>query len=235
MGFNNKHKIFYDSEFTGLHKDTTLISIGMVSESGNYFYAEFTDYDKNQVTPWIQEHVIDNLMLTDHRNQDIFDLLKMENGFSVEVSGDTKTVKMYLEYWLRSECHESDGNPDLYKQIQFYSDCYTYDWMLLNDLICKEGDALNIPKYIDYIPIDLSTALMVNGIDPDITREEYVGESLNDLNRINPFSEWIRESDNIKHNSLWDAYVCELCFKKIGIKDNNTDNLEDIMDLEVDD
>lgn len=27
-------KIFFDTEFTGLHKDTTLISIGLISELG---------------------------------------------------------------------------------------------------------------------------------------------------------------------------------------------------------
>lgn len=35
--------IFFDTEFTGLHKDTTLISIGLVSETGEKFYAEFDD------------------------------------------------------------------------------------------------------------------------------------------------------------------------------------------------
>ena len=39
-------RIYYDAEFTGLHINTTLISIGMVSDSGSFFYAEFNDYDK---------------------------------------------------------------------------------------------------------------------------------------------------------------------------------------------
>ena len=42
-------KIFFDTEFTGLHQKTTLISIGLVSEDGREFYAELTDYDKSQV------------------------------------------------------------------------------------------------------------------------------------------------------------------------------------------
>jgi hypothetical protein len=51
-------KIFFDTEFTGLHKNTTLISIGLVAETGESFYAEFTDYDKSQVNDWIKENVI---------------------------------------------------------------------------------------------------------------------------------------------------------------------------------
>ena len=41
-------KIFFDTEFTGLHKNTTLISIGCIDEAGRTFYAEFIDYDRSQ-------------------------------------------------------------------------------------------------------------------------------------------------------------------------------------------
>ena len=41
-------KVWFDTEFTGLHKNTTLISIGLVTENGKTFYAEFTDYDESQ-------------------------------------------------------------------------------------------------------------------------------------------------------------------------------------------
>ena len=50
-----KTKIFFDTEFTGLHQNTTLISIGLVSECGKTFYAEFNDYDFNQVDDWLKE------------------------------------------------------------------------------------------------------------------------------------------------------------------------------------
>jgi uncharacterized protein YprB with RNaseH-like and TPR domain len=55
--------LFFDTEFTGLHKDTTLISIGCVLDNGNKFYAETTDYDINQVDDWIEKNVIANLIL----------------------------------------------------------------------------------------------------------------------------------------------------------------------------
>lgn len=44
-------KVYFDAEFTGLHRDTTLISIGLISESGHHFYAEFNDYNKDQIDP----------------------------------------------------------------------------------------------------------------------------------------------------------------------------------------
>lgn len=56
-------KIFFDTEFTGLHKDTTLISIALISENGKYFYGGLLDYDKDQVDEWIQENVINHMFL----------------------------------------------------------------------------------------------------------------------------------------------------------------------------
>jgi len=53
-------KIFFDTEFTGLHQDTTLMSIGLVDEDGRTFYAELGDYDGNQVDDWIKDNVVAN-------------------------------------------------------------------------------------------------------------------------------------------------------------------------------
>lgn len=55
-------KIFFDTEFTGLHKDTTIVSIGMITEDGKQFYAEFTDYDSKQCNDWIQANVLEHTL-----------------------------------------------------------------------------------------------------------------------------------------------------------------------------
>ena len=57
----NKTKIFFDTEFTGLHQNTTLISIGAISDLNDTFYAEFADFDCNQVDEWIRDNVISKL------------------------------------------------------------------------------------------------------------------------------------------------------------------------------
>jgi hypothetical protein len=75
-------KVFFDTEFTGLHQNTTLISIGLVTENGSTFYAELLDYDKSQVDNWIQENVIAHL--------------------TREYSGETEAIKQKLEVWLSS-------------------------------------------------------------------------------------------------------------------------------------
>lgn len=54
-------KIFMDTEFTGLHQSTTLISIGMVAEDGRELYCELSDYDYSQVDDWIRDNVVSAL------------------------------------------------------------------------------------------------------------------------------------------------------------------------------
>lgn len=57
-------KIFFDTEFTGLHQDTTLMSIGLVDENGRTFYRELDDYDIDQVDQWINDNVVANFTET---------------------------------------------------------------------------------------------------------------------------------------------------------------------------
>ena len=199
---NDKLRIYYDAEFTGLHRKTTLISIGLISESGKTFYAEFSDFDQSQVNGWINNNVIRNLSLdddddgtlaTDHLSGD-----KSNDGtYNVRMKGSSDDIQESLIDWLLTEYTIAQ------KQIQFFTDCYAYDWILMNDLICDYGDALNIPSHINYIPIDLSSMLWMIGIDPDINREKLAGEINIPGNKLN------------KHNSLWDAYVIKACFEKI--------------------
>lgn len=50
--------VYLDTEFTGLHKTTSLISIGLISEDGKTFYAENREYNQAQVDQWIKDNVI---------------------------------------------------------------------------------------------------------------------------------------------------------------------------------
>ena len=143
-------KIFFDTEFTGLHKDTTLISIGLVSECGKEFYAEMTDYDPKQIDEWLQSNILDNLFLPhDEMSHQTFE------------QGDTPRIKEKLTAWLAQ-----------FAQVEIWSDCLSYDWVLFNHIF---GHAFSIPKNVYYIPFDLCTLLKIKGVDPDISREELAG------------------------------------------------------------
>jgi hypothetical protein len=148
--------LFFDTEFSGLHQNTTLISIGIVASSGETFYSELTDYDKSQIDEWIQTNVINNLAFNDYTNDGI---ILSNNGKSIEMKANSNSVKEQLEIWLSQ-----------FEYVEFWSDCLSYDWVLFNQLF---GHAFNIPKNVYYIPFDLATLFKIKGIDPDTNREKF--------------------------------------------------------------
>jgi hypothetical protein len=55
-------KLFLDCEFTRLNKDTRLISLALVAESGQEFYVELLDtYDVTDCSDFVIEHVLPQL------------------------------------------------------------------------------------------------------------------------------------------------------------------------------
>ena len=60
--------LYFDTEFTGLVPGTTLISLGIVSENGDKFYAEFNDYNEDLVDDWVRENVISKLWSANPEN-----------------------------------------------------------------------------------------------------------------------------------------------------------------------
>lgn len=184
-------KAFFDMEFTGLHQNTTPISIGIVYDGNKTFYAEFTDYDRSQVVEWLQLNVIDKLTLGDmEENSYTFDIDDNTQTQKKVVKGTREYVAQELDFW-----HQYIGATEENK-IVFYSDCLSYDWVLLNELW---GGALKVPNYIYYIPIDICPLFFYAGIDPDINREEFA----------------MIDNATDKHNALHDALVIRACYERI--------------------
>jgi hypothetical protein len=178
-------KVFFDTEFTGLHQNTTLISIGLIAEDGETFYAEFTDHDKGQIDQWIQDNVIDNLLILTNGTY-AFRLNPSKDGIETDegyFAGHTYYIQTKLRDWF---CQ--------WDKVEIWSDCLSYDWVLFNQIF---GHAFNIPKNIYYIPFDICTLMKVKGVDPDINREEFACTT------------------GKKHNALHDARVIKECYDKL--------------------
>jgi hypothetical protein len=93
-------KLFFDSEFTGLHQRTTLISLGIISECGKTFYAEFK---KEKEEPNHYKSIHDEIT----------------KSYSIELLGNTEQIKVQLEQWLKQ-----------FGEVEVWSDCLSYDWVL---------------------------------------------------------------------------------------------------------
>ena len=181
----SKTKIFFDTEFTGLHQNTTLISIGLISECGKTFYAELTDYDKRQIDEWLETNVISNLTLTKPTGTELFRVGYQSGKDNPTFCGGLSDLKNELSSWLKQ-----------FKEVEIWSDCLSYDWVLFNQIF---GHAFNIPKNVYYIPFDICTLFYAKGIDADISREAFAEMS----------------EGSQKHNALWDAKVIRQCFAKL--------------------
>ncbi len=150
-------KIFFDTEFTGGGQNTSLISIGMVSECGKTLYLELNDYDRSQVTPWIERNILN--------------LLKGEAVSSQE-------AKKIIEDWF---IQVAGSQP-----IQLVCPGKGLDSTLLFNLWAKpEGKNTlrevrgNRPKQIDHERhLDMETVFLMHGIDSHIDRVSFCGADI---------------------------------------------------------
>lgn len=186
-------KIFFDTEFTGLHKNTTLVSLGMVDDNGRTFYAEFSDYDKSQVDDWLKENVIDNLEFNNINNVFDYEISGDDtdiNKANFVVKGSKEYVRSILELWLKP-----------YSNVELVSDVCHYDMMLFVDIF---GTAFDLPNKINPACHD---------INQDIAKFYDCSErTAFDMNRENIAGIHI---DGAKHNALHDAQVIKKIYYSI--------------------
>lgn len=185
--------LFFDTEFTGLHKDTTLISIGIVAENGKKFYAEFTDYDREQCTSWISDNVLPNTILGG--NQDLVKQVGADDN-TTTVIAKKELLMIELEKWLNQ-----------FDEIQFVSDVCHYDFILLIDIF---GEAFDLPKKVSPVCHD---------INQDIARHYDISErSAFDINRedlVRKYFYCTEINEDMKHNALHDAEIIRIIYEGI--------------------
>jgi hypothetical protein len=178
--------IFLDTEFTGLHSNTTLISIGLVSIDGTYFYGEFTDFDKNQLNDWLNSHVMDKL------DNNLPHAPNWKGAFTtVAVSGTKNEIGALLSQWFAQ-----------FGPVEIWADILAWDWVLFCDLF---GGAFSIPENIFYAPFDLATLFRLKGFicpagkyERDVSRYEFAGVD-----------------KSKQHHALEDARVEKICYEKL--------------------
>lgn len=203
-------KLFLDTEFTGLHKDTTLISIGLIDEEDRCFYGEIIDYDKNQVDYWIQKNVIENLWYEKG--------IRIRNMNVTYCKGTKKEVASKLNNWL-----------SVYKEIEWVSDVCHYDFVLLIDLLYKNAN------YIPYNEIGAA----IHDINQDIAKHYNISElKAFDKSREDIIKEHNIKISGIKHNALYDAKVIKAIYEivnkpklTVGVEIKDIDELKWIFEI----
>lgn len=176
------YNIYFDTEFTGLYRDTTLISMGLVTEDEHRLYLEFNDYNEHQCDDWIQQNVLNNLYSQNDVDQFASNKLNRYNY------GSKKENTLVLKDWL----------DNLYEdEIQLVSDCCHYDMMLFIDLF---GNAFDLPKYINPVCHDINQDIAYYF---NLTEKQAFDKSREDI--LVEYNDTVK--DVKKHNSLYDAEV----------------------------
>lgn len=213
-------KLFFDTEFTGLKKDTTLVSIGFTTETADKtFYAEMTDYDQSyNENKWFYDNVVRNLYLSGpeyEKTKEMMDENKKESNQLVyyttekdliraekllahrRVVGDKKAVLSAFLAWLPKG-----------KNIELISDVCHYDMVLFIDLF---GTAFDVPSYISPschdINQDIASYYNITEKEAfDKSREEIIKDLYGDTYVI----------PGMKHNALYDARVIQHIYNAIS-------------------
>ena len=177
-------KIFYDSEFTGLHQSTTLISMAFCADDGREFYAEFSDFEQSQCDDWICDNVLSRCQWINQADSEPF--VKHETGLTT-CFGDSAFIKEALFEWL-----------SVYEDIEIWADCLAWDWVLFCELF---GGAFSIPKQIFYMPFDLLMLFKCKGLDPNTPRLDFAKQQ-----------GAVLEGEQL-HNALFDARLAKTCYQ----------------------
>lgn len=185
--------IYVDLEFTGLKKNTSIISIGMVDERGRSLYVEYTDYNKEDINDWLENNVIKHCLFNHYKE---LEPTVTVIGDTIVGVGDKEFNRKTILDWLSK-----------YKDIQFVSDVCHYDMVLLIDALYD--DALSIPSNTSAVCYDINHDIArYFKISPkeafNRTRENIVQKELKRLNEIK------------KHNALYDAQVIKLIYEKLN-------------------
>lgn len=202
-------KIFFDTEFTGLYKDTILISIGLIDKYGRTFYGEFSDYDESKCDNWIRENVIKHLKWS--KEGPVEDFVNIYDN-AWEAFGSKEYIKIVLTEWLSK-----------YNNVELVSDCCHYDMVLFIDIF---GDAWSIPDVVNPachdINQDIAKYFDISEREAfDLSREKIIEKvNIDNQDIANYFDISKREKiiniEGDKHNALYDAKVIKEIYEIVN-------------------
>jgi hypothetical protein len=176
--------LFLDTEFNELRQSASLVSLALVSETDDSFYAEFTDVDYDGMSSWHKENVVENLFLD---NPEI--KAKKSEKF---IRSSKDVISVELLDWIGQLSKKYGG-----QTFQIWADVPHYDWVFFCELF---GGARYLPSFIHYMPMDIATLLMARNEDPTKDR----------LSLIPDF----QKRNLKPHNALFDANIAKALYYK---------------------
>lgn len=147
-------RVFMDWEFSRLRQDAQPISMGLVAEDGQEFYAVFPNFRRIECSSWVKDHVLPHIYCQD---------LQVNGPYIIKPPW---TVARVLLAWLEQ-----------WEEVELWGDVPAFDWVLFCELFNNPNNKSTFPKNLkpDYLCRDLATVLEMRGLDPDCDRGKLAG------------------------------------------------------------
>lgn len=149
---------FIDTEFIEHATGIQLVSIGIVREDGQRFYAESCSFDERLADQWVKDNVISKLLFFNKEKmpQKVYPVFETQ---SIEVFGTENFIKQHLLRWLSFERDESP---------EFYAYYASYDWVVFARIF---GRLIEKPEHFPMWVIDLKQMMWERGLTKEWKQE----------------------------------------------------------------
>jgi DNA polymerase III epsilon subunit-like protein len=149
--------VFFDTEVTGEHARTTLVSAGFVTLEDDSLYVTFNDYDRDQVTDWLRENV----------------LSQIDAATSLPSPAAFARIAGFLARYSAGEpvrLVSAGLGPDLMAILELWRHAFP-ERRYFHALHC-------LPDYLNHaLHMDLNTLFQVTGHDPAMDRGAFVDDA----------------------------------------------------------
>jgi len=175
-------KIYLDFEFIEDGKTINPLSIGMVREDDDEYYAEFAEADLSKANDWVWAHVIPNLKsYTPNQPNRLFTNLDLKENNPGFYSLTTDLIK--------AEILEFAG-----EKPEFWGYFCDYDWVIMSQLF---GAMIELPKGWPMYCLDVKQEMKMHHITKEEIEQEYpqptTHNSLDDARWIKFAREYVAE------------------------------------------
>ncbi|MCP4394424.1 MAG: hypothetical protein GY804_09205 [Alphaproteobacteria bacterium] len=206
-------RLFLSLIRTPNQSDVDMISVGLVADTGETFYAECNDYDPSRLSDQVKSKILSNLSFESPKPGESEYFSWGKNGNSVELRESTSVIHTYIADWFQellggplSWVDYTNGGinpsiaPELITTPEIVIVAYSKQAEVFFDNLW--GDIFNIPQCVYSNQINLRHLLLINDIDPTINLEDFAGMSFVESNHV--------------PNALWHAKIIKACYAKLN-------------------
>lgn len=171
-------KYFFDTEFIEWAGGIDLVSIGIVSENGDTFYAESTNFDERNADQWVVDNVLSKLRFWGNPDAskgfcNSYSAFRADKSIVTEVFGTDKLISESILKWIE-ECEKrmdkTVGSKHVKRNPEFYAYYGAYDWVIFARLFGRLIDKPdNFPMWVR----DLKQMMWERGLDTDWKRQNH--------------------------------------------------------------